>query len=313
MIHMTLPATAADLLNALHPQIVAAGWPSRAVEEGRQVLHCMLDPAALEAAAPALRSKVEILLGWSYLDYWYFDGAPLSTQIALWVGLESGAIVPPPEGQVRMDEFRRFFQRQLAFEAAKRRSEVVGGWLFPNEAELFWDCLASAANVPGDALEIGSWVGRSTILLAAGVQTLCPGKRLHVVDDWQFGDQPQLYPYLTARRQLRAEFEENLKPWQDLLVVHASTFQSTAPRLTTEHGGFSFIFHDAGHMPDDFERDLPLIRAMLRGGGTLLIHDYVSKNFAEARGVIDRWVAQHRDLSLETTVATTAVIRRSVR
>ncbi len=307
---MALPPAAEKLLVALGPRIAAAGWDQRAVEEGKQVLCCVLNREVLDRAPPPIRSKAEILIGWSYLEYWYFEGAPLSTQVALFVGLESGALLPPTEADRRMAEFKEFFLRQLAFEAAKRRSEVVGGWLFPNEAELFWDCLASTKDVPGDVLEIGSWVGRSTILLAAGVEALTPGKRLHVVDDWRFGNQPTLYPYLTVRRELRAEFEDNLDPWLKLMVVHESTFQAAAPLLTKTHDGFSLVFHDAGHTADDFERDLPLIYSLLKPGGTLLIHDYVSKNFAEAQAVIDRWIERHDDLALESTVATTAVISR---
>lgn len=309
---MDLTTTSEDLLAALRPKVAAAGWDPRAVEEGREILRCVLNPAVLERAPLAIRSKAEILIGWSYLEYWYFDGAPLSTQVALFVGLESGALRPPREGEERMADFRSFFLRQLAFEAAKRQSEVVGGWLFPNEAELFWDCLASISDVPGDVMEIGSWVGRSTILLAAGCEALAPGRRLHVVDDWQFGNQPTLYPYLTARRELRAEFDENLAAWNDLLVVHEGTFQAAAPMLTQIHGGFSLVFHDAGHTADDFQRDLPLIYSLLNPGGVLLVHDYVSKNFAEAQAVIDSWIEKHHDLSLAATVATTAVIKRNV-
>lgn len=308
---MELPTASENLLAALRPKVAAAGWNPRAVEEGREILRCVLIPGVLERAPRTIRSKAEILIGWNYLEYWYFEGAPLSTQVALFVGLESGAIRPPREGEDRMVDFRRFFLRQLAFESAKRRSEVVGGWLFPNEAELFWDCLGSIRDIPGDVMEIGTWVGRSTILLAAGCEALAPGKRLHVVDDWQFGNQPTLYPYLTARRELRAEFEENLGAWNDLLVVHESTFQAAAPMLARTHGGFALVFHDAGHTADDFQRDLPLIYSLLNPGGILLVHDYVSKNFAEAQAVIDRWVERHDDLSLATTVATTAVIKRS--
>lgn len=294
----------------LGASVEAAGWGTSAVAEARTVLLCVLDSAAYAVARPSIQSKAEILLGWQYLEYWYFEGAPLSVQLALWVGLKCELLHPPSTGIDRIAKFQEFFPRQLAFEAAKRKSEIVGGWLFPFEAELFWECLEAVKSVSGNALEIGSWVGRSTILLAAGVETLSPSKHLHVVDDWCFGEQPDLYPYLTERRHLRAEFEENIQPWRDLVVVHESTFQAVARSLQGPETGFSFVFHDAGHLPADFERDLPLIESLMNPGAILLIHDYESEHFTESRATIDHWVLQNPDFSVQKTVGSTAVIRR---
>ena len=298
-------------LERLRPSVAAAGWSTNAVDEARRVLLAVIAQSSYQSASPAIQSKAEILLDWRYLEYWYFEGAPLSVQIALWVGMETGLLHPPSSGIKRINEFVAFFPRQLAFEAAKRRAEIVGGWIFPGEAELFWDSIESTTLVAGDVAEIGSWVGRSSIVLAAGLETLSPTKRLHVVDDWCFGGQPNLYPYLSDKRILRAEFEENTASWSERIVIHEGLFQDVSGEMArASEAGFSLIFHDAGHTPADFERDLPLIAPLLNPGGCLLIHDYVSKHFGESRATIDAWVASHPHISLDTTVGTCAVIKR---
>ena len=157
--------------------------------------------------------------------------------------------------------------------------------------------------------EIGSWTGRSTILLGAARSFHCPAKRLHVVDDWQFGGQPDLYPYLSDARALRQEFESNMEEYLKGCVIHESTFQDFAHRASSKPQKFDLVFHDAGHTAQDFERDLPLLDRMLAPQATLLIHDYISYHFTDARRVIDSWIGADAARRLERSLGTTAVIR----
>ena len=297
-------------LQQMRPKIAAAGWRVESIDEAIDVLSAVTSRASYASASAAIRSKAEILLQWRYLDYWYFEGAPLSVQLALWAGLECGGLEAPPERRARIAEFVVYFPRQLAIEAAKRASETVGGWIFPGEAELFWESLHTVSSVQGDVLEIGCWVGRSAIVLAAGLEAISPSKRLHVADDWCFGGQPALYPYLSDARNIRAEFEENTSPWRQRIVVHEGLFQDLTDQIAkASEVGFSLVFHDAGHTPADFRRDLPLIEPLLNPGSYLIIHDYVSKQFGESRATIDAWIASRPAMRLERTLGTCAVIR----
>ena len=101
-------------LERLRPSVAAAGWSTDAVDEARSVLLAVIAQSSYQSASPAVRSKAEILLDWRYLEYWYFEGAPLSVQIALWVGMETGLLHPPSSGLKRIDEFVAFFPRQLS-------------------------------------------------------------------------------------------------------------------------------------------------------------------------------------------------------
>ena len=292
-------------------RLAPTGWDLRAVDEAEQILACMISQREYDAATKVVQSRTEILKEWRYLEYWYFEGAPLSVQISLLVGLQLKLLIPPVNQTQRIGEFTMFFQDQIAFKTARNRSEVVGGWLFPGEPEMLWESVRRTAKTLGDLCEIGSWVGRSTILLASACAEHSPQKCLHVVDDWSFGGQPDIYPYLTTGRHLKAEFEDNLSPWRSIIKIHYGEFKDVFSGLEQEcPQGLALVFHDAGHTPEDFERDLPLITPLINSGGLLLIHDYVSRRFSASREAIDRWINSNPDFVLEKVVGCCALIAR---
>lgn len=309
--------TALSTQEALHAfdrmreQIKLTGWDTRVVDEAAQILSCTISQRDYDAATKVAQSCAEILKEWRYLEYWYFEGAPLSVQIALSIGLQLGILQPPIDKKQRIIEFSDFFHNQIAFKTALNYSETVGGWLFPGEAEMLWESVRRTAALPGSVCEIGSWVGRSTILLASACAEHAPNKRLHIVDDWNLGGQPDLYPYLTANRQLKAEFERNLNPWRSNINIHHGEFKDVFAELKRECPyGLDLVFHDAGHTPKDFEQDLPLVAQLINSGGTLIIHDYVSQHFTESRLTIDEWVRSNPEFVIEKCVGSCAMIGR---
>lgn len=309
MIHKETMGAALDRAKSL---VSSAGWSTGSVEDAVEILDELLSPDTARGRSSVVSSRTEILRHWRYLDYWYFEGAPLSVQVALYVALRLNLMNPPHERKDRIAEFIEYFENQCAFKAALNTSETVGGWLFPGEPELLWEAVRRTSSLAGNLCEIGSWTGRSTILLAAACQHASPAKSLHVVDDWRFGDKPNLYPYLTEGRRLKAEFEHNLRPWRDRIRIHEGNFR----RIHTNLGkacpdGLSLVFHDAGHSPEDFERDLSLIAPLINKDGLLLIHDYVSKNFQAGRTAIDQWLASRPEFVLEKVVGSCAQIRKS--
>lgn len=298
-----------DALARMETSLEGTGWGTCHVDEARQILQLM-DGAADDAdISAAVRSKAQILSGNRYFDYWYFEGAPLSVQIALAVALETGSFIPAAKHMPKCEEFLAFFSEQLAFKRALNWSETVGGWLFPGEPENLWKTVQAYSATSFGICEIGSWTGRSTTLLGAARAHFCPSKPFHVVDDWTFGGQPDLYPYLSDARALRLEFEANMVGFGDAPIIHEAKFQDFAVSPAASDLKFDLVFHDAGHTAEDFERDLPLVAPMLSPDATLLIHDYASHHFKESRHVIDKWVAADSGRSLERTLGSTAVIR----
>ena len=95
-------------LQQMRPKIAAAGWRVESADEALDILSAVTSRASYASASAAIRSKAEILLQWRYLDYWYFEGASLSVQLALWAGLESGVLEAPPARRARIAEFVAF-------------------------------------------------------------------------------------------------------------------------------------------------------------------------------------------------------------
>lgn len=302
-------ATAFSRVRAL---LAPTGWNERAVDEASEILESFLSVEVLRRQSKVIQSRTSILENWRYLEYWYFEGAPLSVQIALYVGIELNLLMPPDDQREKLAEFTAFFRAQFAFKSALSASEVVGGWLFPGEAELLWEGVRQTKDMAGSICEIGSWTGRSTILLAAACAHYSPRKAVHIVDDWMFGGKPSLYPYLSDGRGLRDEFEQNLAPWRNLISIHEGEFGAVYENLENNcPDGLSLAFHDAGHNSEDFERDLGLVAPLLRDGGLLFIHDYVSKNFPSGREAIDKWLEREEAFVIEKVVGSCAQIRKA--
>ena len=110
-------------------------------------------------------------------------------------------------------------------------------------------------------LEVGSWLGRSTIAMASRASIV------HAVD-WHRGDPHSSYcATLTT-------FRENLVRYDvlDRVVIHVGLNQDVLPAFAP--GLFDLIFLDSFHERSAVERDISLLRPLLRKGGTIAFHDY---------------------------------------
>lgn len=93
----------------------------------------------------------------------------------------------------------------------------------------------------GDILEIGPWLGGSTVCLAAGMRAneqRDPAARLHVLDNFRWREfmsangSPRAPLPIVAGQSFRPYFESNLRPWADLLEIHEA-------ELPDEEDGFA--------------------------------------------------------------------------
>jgi predicted O-methyltransferase YrrM len=113
----------------------------------------------------------------------------------------------------------------------------------------------------GDALEVGSWFGRSTIALGSSARAV------HAVD-WHRGDD-HTGPLGTLNPFLR-----NLARYgvRDRVVVHVGRIEDVAPALGDDR--FDVVFVDGYHTSDAVRRDVDLVLRTVREGGKLAFHDY---------------------------------------
>jgi predicted O-methyltransferase YrrM len=159
-----------------------------------------------------------------------------------------------------------------SFEHALRVVDGIGGWLSEEQARVLYD-RAAALPVGARVVEIGSYHGRSTIILALAA----PEAEIVAID-------PFAAERITTRERLRESdvgesdlgtFEANLeRAGVRERVRHIRAFSSAA--LAHVDGSVDLLYVDGAH---DLRNALGDIRgwgARVRNGGTMLVHDSFS-------------------------------------
>lgn len=176
----------------------------------------------------------------------------------------------------------------------------VEGWLTDDQARMLWDA-ARAVHAPGRIVEIGSFRGRSMIVLAAAAQD---GVELVAIDPHGGGDRGPREIGADARRgdEDHAAFESNLRRAgvRDR-VRHVRKFSQDA--LREVEGDVDLLYIDGAHRYDPARRDIELWGARVAPGGTMLMHDAfnaIGVTLAQLRLLLlsPRWRYQGRQGSL---------------
>ncbi|WP_078911326.1 class I SAM-dependent methyltransferase [Streptomyces sp. NRRL WC-3742] len=157
----------------------------------------------------------------------------------------------------------------------------IPGWFFRLDREAFAHLLSaqSAAGVTGDLLELGSYLGRSAVLLG---DHLREGERLTVCDlfDSDAGDDENAAEMaMSYRRTLtRSAFEANYLAFHATLpeIVQAPTSVLADGRIPA--GSCRFVHVDASHLYEHVAGDITVARAALRPDGLIALDDYRSEH-----------------------------------
>ena len=150
------------------------------------------------------------------------------------------------------------------------------GFMPPDEGRALHDA-ALAVEVPGPLLEIGSWMGKSALYLAAAaVQT---GRTVVTVDHhrgseehqpgWEY-HQPELVDPATGLLDTLPAFRATVHPAEDVVVAVVARSEVLAPVWTTP---LALLFLDGSHTEESARRDQDAWVGKLAVGGTLAIHD----------------------------------------
>lgn len=149
----------------------------------------------------------------------------------------------------------------------RQRLEGIDGWLSDSEARFLYET-ATALDVSGDIVEIGSWKGKSTICLAAGVVSSGKKRKVYAVDPHEGiisenhkRAAPTLQEFVHNIR--RNGFSSVVKP-----IVKTS---GHARELFAKPVAFLFIdgLHDYDHASEDFHLWYDLVVP----GGVIAFHD----------------------------------------
>jgi predicted O-methyltransferase YrrM len=157
-----------------------------------------------------------------------------------------------------------------SFDAALSLVEEVDGWLTDAQARRLWEA-ARAVRAPGRVVEIGSFRGRSTIVLATAADE---GVELVAIDPHGGNDRgPQEITPDAGRGQEDYEtFHANLRrAGVDERVRHVRAFSDAA--LTDVSGEIDMLYVDGAHRYAPARADIERWGERVAPGGTMLIHD----------------------------------------
>ena len=156
------------------------------------------------------------------------------------------------------------------FEATLRAVDRVDGWMTDAQARRLWD-RAAALRPPARVVEIGSFHGRSTIVLATAAPD---GVDVVAVDPHLGSDRgPNEYAADAALgdRDYRT-FHDNLRAASlDQRVRHVRATSAAAADDVAD--GIDLLYVDGAHRYGPALDDLRRWGAKVRPGGTLLVHD----------------------------------------
>ncbi|MEU1284076.1 class I SAM-dependent methyltransferase [Kitasatospora sp. NPDC005856] len=170
---------------------------------------------------------------------------------------------------------------EAAAHPAPLKRDDIPGWFFSLDRAAFSHLLSSqtAAGVTGDILELGSYLGRSAVLLG---DHLRPGERLTVCDlfDSDAGDAENAAEMnMSYRRTLtRSAFEANYLAFHGELpeIVQAPTSVLADGRIRAD--SCRFVHVDASHLYEHVAGDIAVARAALTENGLVALDDYRSEH-----------------------------------
>ncbi len=172
---------------------------------------------------------------------------------------------------------------------AFRRIARLPGWFNIDDCAHFTLVLAmqSLLGVRGDVFEIGSYHGRSTCILARGLQ---PGERLHVCDPFdlhvaeQYGDAPTVPRLLANLTSVVPDLDER----------RVVTYRTTSDRLALAPSErFRFIHVDGAHAHAACLQDLQLSARHLVPCGVIAVDDFAYPRYPGVTSAVEAFLAEH--------------------
>lgn len=190
----------------------------------------------------------------------------------------------------------------------------LGGWLRFDEAAKLFDLARALPEDHALVVEIGSWLGKSSLVLAKGLS----GKRnpeLHCIDPFNCaGDEVSAanYQRLAAEGDLTLleRFNRNMERGgvRDIVFVKQGFSHDFSGTFTHP---IDMLFIDGDHSYASVRRDFEEWSPKVKPGGILAFHDVDRTASPGPRQVIDELVARDRTWERPEQVGSLFVVRRA--
>ena len=223
---------------------------------------------------------------------------PLRQQIREAVGAADGASAPMPTPEPALMPI----PRPAAETAPERpllltmpileRMRKVEGWLEDEEADLLLAACSRALTdlpAPHGVVEIGSYCGRSTVVLGSVVRALRPEARVHAIDP-HLGQVGAADQGLQTGRPTLERLQANLKA--NGLTDHVEVIRQCSYEVAWS-GPISFLLIDGLHDYLNVSRDFHCFEKWIVPGGLIAFHDYADY-YPGVRAFVDELLATGR-------------------
>ena len=185
------------------------------------------------------------------------------------------------------------------------RIEAVPGCLNREQGAILY-ALAARTDASGRVVEIGSFLGRSTLWLAHGVTRAGAGPVI-AIDPHDGHERPDVCPDLDSY----AAFLNNVR--------RAGMSDAVEPVRERSRGvaeGWSepirLLWIDGSHDYEDVLADLTGFAPHVTPGGTVALHDTRSKRFGGVRRAMLEFFGAHREFTRTAALRNMTVYRRSL-
>ena len=207
---------------------------------------------------------------------------------------------------------RRSFRRAYGFSPPPRWSDTAG---YPTLLDAMND--HGIAEVDGDVIEIGVFLGGGTYTLSRYLERVAPDKRLYAIDIFQpdFDGTPNsngipmsaIYAALLGHREQRAVYRSVTTGCANLITIVADSMRMSLP---CERVCFAHI--DGNHASAYVRNDFELVWSALSSRGVIALDDYGS-DIPSVTRTVDALIAEHAGEidKIETRGERTIVIRRT--
>jgi methyltransferase family protein len=159
--------------------------------------------------------------------------------------------------------------------------ESIPGWLRSEDADKLWEL---ARSTPGPILEIGTYHGKSAVLMALARKEIGGGGPLYTLD-------------VDGSVLRAAKAEAGARAVADLVVFIRGT--SAAFARAYPHLRPALTFVDGDHTRRGVERDLAVPKALVPESGRMLFHDFYdpgNEDLFQVRPAVEgSWVARECD------------------
>lgn len=160
-------------------------------------------------------------------------------------------------------------------EAAVLWARTLPGWFSRREIELLYRTVHELEG-PGDVAEVGSWKGRSTVVLGRAVRDAGIAEcRIFAIDHHVGSDEEQHHAILAREKTTLEAFRRNVRSAGVAQLVEEMVMPSAeAARVLADRGiRLRLAFIDGAHDAESVRADIRAFLPLLRSGGLMAFHD----------------------------------------